>query len=347
MPRSPGPGSPYHGRMLIPLAIALGALAGPGPEDAQEPVPRALRSAILESISSASAPMSFEVEERMYRVDLGCELGRQLVAHLNGRAPATEDSLADLVEFIEECTDTDDADAIAVEVPDSFRHYRTTGAGTRRLHEALDDEGQLVWAMLVDGDRQVRFEAEGGSLRVGPKEPVKRARNATMAGTREHMAPLPISGPWFQAMARTEWVARPSKSGKRVLAPLDRDGRRLDIALDYPVDAAEDSALLPHRVVATYYGVRTNGGEANLFAWSNAEGGPFLTDTLRITRGEDVIEVRHVTRSSPTFGVRPKEVRLVIPRPGAVEVASNAGWSSFRRREVLPKEWKDLVEIQR
>lgn len=330
--------------MLIPIAIVLGAIAGQAASAAQESFPRATQRSVLESISGALAPMSFEVEERVYRVDLGCELGRELQRHLTGKANVNGDSLEELVEFIQECADTDDEDATASEVTNGYRHYRDTHAGTRRLHEALDARGDLAWAMLVDGDRQARFEAEAGSLRVGPREP-----KMPMVGTREHMAPLPVSGPWFEAMARSQWTVRPSKSGRRVLASLDRDGRRLDIALDLSEatteEAAEEPAMLPHRVVATYYGVRTNGGEANLFAWSNDLGVPFLTDTLKISPGEEVIEVRHVLRTSPTFGVRAKEVRLSIPRPGAVEVASSAGWSSFRRREVLPNEWKDLIDI--
>lgn len=327
--------------MLIPIAIALGAVTGRAVPAVQESFPRATQRAVLGAISGALSSMSFEVEERAYRVDLGCELGRELKRHLNGKAEVNGDSLAELIEFIQECADTEEENATASEVTDSHRHYRTTLAGTRHLHEALDARGDLAWAMLVDGDRQVRYEAETGALRVGPREP-----KMTLVGTPDHMAPLPIKGPWFDAMARTDWTERPSKSGRRVLAPLDRDGRRLDIALDLPEDTQAESAVLPHRVVATYYGVRTNGGEANLFAWSTELGAPFLTDTLKISPGDEVIEVRHVVRTAPTFGVRPKEVRLSIPRPGAVEVAGSAGWSSFRRREVLPREWKDLVEIR-
>ena len=106
------------------------------------------------------------------------------------------------------------------------------------------------------------------------------------------------------------------------------------------------SAPLPHRAVATYYGVASSTNEAVLLSWERHEDRPFLTDSLRITPGEDA-RSSFDTRAG-ALPVRPRTLGRQAGRAAARGrgIASSPGWQSFRRREVVPREWRDLIVVE-
>ena len=314
--------------MLTPLLL----LAAAGPAQTGGGAPRA---EVLELLERGRAPSVYELELRVFEVEYGCELGRALVAHLERREPATAASAPEAVDFIEESADIEFGESPVRELTGDARHVRIWDGGSRRLEESLDAEGERTGATLIDGDRRAVHVPERRALQLGP-----RGEAASIEATEADMFPVPTAGPWLRALERTTWDRVAPRGGWR--AAMDRDGRRLDVTFD--VEAGE--APLPHRAVATYFGVASITNEAVLLSWERVKGRPFLTDSLRITPGEESLVVRHARRSAPRFDLDASDVKLVVPRPETVEIASSPGWQSFRRREAVPREWRDLIVVE-
>lgn len=321
-------GPPTILSMLTPLLL----LAAAAPLQTGGDAPRAR---VLELLERGRAPLAYELELRVFEVEYGCELGRALVAHLEREEPATAESALDAIDFIEESADIEFGESPVRELTDRARRARIWDAGSRRMEELLDADGERTGATLIDGDRRAVHVGERNALQLGP-----RGETAPIEATEADLFPVPTKGPWLRALERTRWSLASPVEGWR--AAMDRDGRRLDVTFD--VEAGE--IPLPHRAVATYHGVASRTNEAVLLSWVRKKGRPFLADSLRITAGEDSLVVRHARRSAPRFDLAPSDVKLIVPRLEAVEVASSPGWQSFRRREVLPREWRDLIVVE-
>lgn len=314
--------------MLTPLLL----LAAAAPLQTGGEAPRAR---VLELLERGRAPLAYELELRVFEVEYGCELGRTLVGHLEREEPATAESALDAIDFIEESADIEFGESPVRELTGRARRARIWDGGSRRMEELLDADGERTGATLIDGDRRAVHVGERGALQLGP-----RGAAAAIEATDADFFPVPTEGPWLRALERTEWDRVSPGEGWR--AAMDRDGRRLDVTFD--IAAGEQP--LPHRAVATYFGVASSTNEAVLLSWEQRKGRPFLKDSLRITPGEESLVVRHARRSAPRFDLRPSDVKLVVPRPEAVEIASSPGWQSFRRREVVPREWRDLIVVK-
>ena len=314
--------------MLVPLLL-LSAVA---PLQADGDAPRAQVLGLLER---GRAPSAYELEVRVFEVEYGCELGRALAAHLERGEPATAESALDAIDFIEESADIEFGESPVRELTGRARTVRIWDGGSRRMEERLDDDGERTGATLLDGDRRAVHVCERNALQLGPK-----GEAASIEAAEADMFPVPTAGPWLRALGRTGWERVSPGMGWR--AAMDRDGRRLDVVFD----VAAGELPLPHRAVATYYGVASSTNEAVLLSWERHEDRLFLADSLRITPGKEALVVRHARRSAPRFDLEPSDIKLVVPRPEAVEIASSPGWQSFRRREVVPREWRDLIVVE-
>lgn len=321
--------------MLTPLLL----LSCAAPVQAGAPAPTAAadapRAQVLELLQRGREACAYELELRVFEVEYGCDLGRALVAHLERQEPAEAESALDAIDFIEEAADIEFGESPVRELEDRARRVRVWDGGARRMEELLNEEGERIGATLIDEDRRAVYVAARDALQLGP-----RGDAAPIEATEADMFPVPTAGPWLRALGRTAW--KRVQPGEAWRAAMDRDGRRLDVTFDL----AEGEQPLPHRAVATYYGVRRNTNEAVLFGWEEHKGRAFLAESLRITPGEDTIVVRHARRSAPRFGLQAADVKLVVPRPEAVEIASSPGWQSFRRREAVPREWRDLIVVE-
>ena len=165
--------------------------------------------------------------------------------------------------------------------------------------------------------------------------------------------PLPIGGDWKPAFEMSEWTRADADTPGHVIAHIDRQGRRIDLHIDFAVGTSQElsaDAALPVRARAEIKGrSRSNTGQGTpivLLAWSSEHPKPFITDILDIDLQEDVIRVTHVRRSDPRFDVEEAEVKLTVPLPNSVSIARNAEWSAFRRKDALPVAWRDLVAIE-
>lgn len=327
-----GPLQPRGPPTIPEMLTALILLAAVTPLQAGGDTPRA---EVLGLLERGRAPSMYELQVRVFEVEYGCELGRALVAHLERGEPATAESALDAIDFIEESADIEFGESPVRELTGRARHVRIWDGGSRRMEELLDDDGERTGATLVDGDRRAVHFRERNALQLGP-----RGESASIESTEADMFPVPTAGPWLRALGRTRWErVSPGMSWR---AAMDRDGRRLDVVFD----VAAGELPLPHRAVATYYGVASSTNEGVLLSWERHEDRPFLADSLRITPGEEALVVRHARRSAPRFDLEPSDVKLVVPRPEAVEIASSPGWQSFRRREVVPREWRDLIVVE-
>lgn len=322
--------------MLLSIGLIVGALAVPGlPQDS---CAAALRESVLDVVEASQAPTSFEIETRTYVVDYGCELGSSLMRHLAGTEKAGADVARDVLEFIEECADAEEEATVALD-ESSWSHLRITQAGQRHLEEQLAEDGSVVKTVLYADDRRAIHTAEGDKLQVGPTP----EDDEPSTGAETWMWPMPVNGPWGPAFRKAEWVHPTAGTKTHLLAPLDRNGRRLDVHMTLGV--ADDPR--PVRARGVYFGSKKTPGVVTVFGWAEDAKTPFVVDALRITPEEDSIRVEHIARTNPTFNVAEESVRLTIKKPKSVEIARSTQWNAFRRKEVLPKEWKDLVEIER
>lgn len=316
---------------ILVLSAAAPAQAGPT-QTAPDSTPR---ECVLELLEESRKPCAYDLELRLFEVDYGCDLGRALMAHVERSDAASAEAALDAIDFIEESADVDTADAPVREFEDRARRSRVWDGGSRRMVETLGPDGARLSATLIDGERRARYVAARDALQLGPL-----GEAPALAATETDLFPVPARGPWLRALERTTWIE--IEPGNAWRAAMDRDGRRLDVTFDL----SGDEGQVPHRAVATYYGVRSTSYEAVLLSWEEVDGQLFLAESVRITPGDDSIVVRHARRSAPRFNLSAKDVRLSIPRPEAVEIASSPGWRSFRRREMVPREWRDLISIE-
>lgn len=316
--------------MLSPILLLVACV--PAPQDG--PLGAEVRAGVLAALADGRGAWGYELELREYDVEYGCDLGRALLAHLERAEPAEDGAALDAIDLLEESADVGVGRSPVTEV--SILHARVLEAGARRLLERRSPMGEVLDVVVEDGERRARYEPARGVVVLGP-----RLEGGGLEGGAADEAPVPTQGPWLRALEGTRW--RPAPGGHGWLAALDRDGRRLDLTFDL---AAGEAGGPPCRAVATYHGVRDLTREALLLGWEREGERWFLAESVRITAGDEALRVRHARRSKPRRALDEDDVVLEVPPPEAVELASTAAWRSFRRREAVPPEWRDLVRVR-
>ena len=314
---------------------------------AQDVVPEGVRERVVTALDAANDPVTYEFRRQIYYVDYGCALGRSLVGHVDGTSPVVEDLVGDLLDFIAECADTDDrASAVLTDLGGEF--VRVTAAGDRYLEEFIGPDGSVANATIHSGERKAVYVAKQDAVRLGTTKEVDIFTDPV-----DWLWPLPVGGEWKPAFDKSEWSRPSADAPGHVIAHIDRQGRRIDLHIDFAVSSSREldtTATLPVRARAETTGRSTRGGSAAapivLIAWATDVPKPFITDIVNINLQEDVIRVTHVRRSDPRFDIEEVDVKLSVPRPNSVSIARNSDWSAFRRKDALPVAWRDLVSIE-
>lgn len=329
---------------MLEAVIALLSVAAAPFQDA---VPERVRERVIEALDASTQPMSYEFRRQIYYVDYGCALGSRLAGHVDGTSDVTRDLVTGLLEFIEECADAVDRPS-AVLAETGGERIRVTAAGDRYLEESIDPDGSVAHATIRAGERKAEYDAQKDSLRLGTTKDRELFTDPV-----EWLWPLPVGGDWKPAFERSPWIRPDEDAPGHLVAPIERQGRRIDLHIDFPVEDArsvDEGSALPTRARAeTPGGPRSSSNRAAqiiLLAWATDGPKPFITDLLDVELQEDLIRVTHVERSDPLFDVEEADVTLTVRRPKSVSIARNTDWSAFRRREILPVAWRDLVTIE-